>query len=141
LIVAARLRVLLAEDSEDDVILTRRAFKRASIEVDLHVCEHGEAAIEYLSGKGAYADRLRFPLPDFVLLDWKLPRRNGFEVLTWIQQQQGSTRLPVVVISSSNLQADINQAVTAGATTYIQKPLNAEALLTLLSTLEMGASE
>lgn len=138
---SARLHVLLAEDSQDDVILTRRAFKRAGVEVDLHICAHGEAAIAYLAGQGDYGDRARYPLPALMLLDWKLPRRNGFEVLTWLQQQSGKITIPVVVVSSSNLHVDIEQALTAGAFSYVQKPLNAEMILNVLGSLQLPMIE
>ena len=81
--------VLLAEDHADDAHLVREAFKRASIPAALHTVTDGEEAIAYLSGTGAYANREEHPLPDIILLDLKMPKVEGFEVLKWVRRQPG----------------------------------------------------
>ena len=79
--------ILLAEDSEDDVILIERAFRKARLMVPLKVVHDGQEAICYLSGFAHFGDRTQFPLPDIFLLDLKLPIRDGFEVLRWMKTQ------------------------------------------------------
>ena len=94
--------ILLAEDSEDDVLLVRRAFAKANFLNVLHVVSNGEEAIAYLQGEGQYANRENYPLPSLLLLDWKMPRKGGFEVLQWIRQQPGLSLLRVVVLTAAN---------------------------------------
>lgn len=113
--------VLLVEDDPADVFLIRRAFQKAQVSFLLHVAKDGEEAIAYLSGTGQYSDRERFPLPVFVLLDLKLPRRSGFEVLEWLRGQPALKRLPVVVLTSSRELRDINKAYDVGANSYLVK--------------------
>src|ERR1041385_9209783 len=102
--------VLLVEDSADDVLLMQRAFRKASLINPLNVVTDGEQAIDYLAGNGQYSDRGKYPLPVLVLLDIKLPRRSGHEVLAWLKQHPGLKRVPVVMLTSSNETADINRA-------------------------------
>jgi len=83
--------ILLAEDREDDVLLIQRAFERARITTTLHVVRDGEEAIAYLSGSGKYSNRDEYPLPWLVLMDLKMPRVDGFEVLKWVRKEPGLT--------------------------------------------------
>src|SRR5438477_3383302 len=85
--------ILLAEDAEDQVVLVRRAFAKAQLLNPVHVVPNGEEAIAYLQGTGKYANRDEYPLPCLLLLDLKMPRKNGFEVLEWIRQQPGLSAL------------------------------------------------
>ena len=84
--------VLLAEDSEDDVIILRKAMSQASIDFPLFVAKDGEEAIAYLKGAGKYGNRSEFPMPDLLLLDLVMPLINGFEVLEWIRELQCAAR-------------------------------------------------
>src|SRR5438309_11574947 len=93
--------ILLAEDREDDIFLIRKAFRTAGLNNPLYVVNDGEQAIAYLIGDGPFSNRDEYPLPDIILLDLKMPRLDGFEVLTWIRQQPGIRGLPVVVLTSS----------------------------------------
>ncbi|HEY1228905.1 MAG TPA: response regulator [Ramlibacter sp.] len=127
--------VLLVEDNLDDVLLTRRAFRKAGIASALQVAGDGDEAVAYLAGQGAFADRQVHPLPSLVLLDWKLPRRSGREVLQWVRAQECFTALPVVVLTTSREQEDIDQAYSAGANSYIQKPVLLEKLAELSERL------
>src|SRR5438270_829679 len=102
--------ILLVEDNDDDVLLVRRAFAKAKLGTPLAVVRDGDAAVEYLGGGGPYADRERHPLPALVLLDLKLPRRSGFEVLEWVRRHPVLRRLPVVVLTSSKETADVDRA-------------------------------
>jgi CheY-like chemotaxis protein len=129
--------VLLVEDNPDDALLTRRAFTKAGIPKLLQVVEDGERAVAYLAGNGDFADRDRFPLPLLVLLDLKLPRRSGFEVLEWLRVQPGLRRLPVVVLTSSDQSADVNRAFDLGANSYLVKPVKFDALLDMVKALNL----
>src|SRR5688572_26902506 len=102
--------ILLAEDRDDDVVLVRRSFAKAFITNPLQVVRNGEEAIEYLSGEGQYANRAEYPLPALVLLDLKMPGKDGFEVIKWIRQQPGLNTLPIVVLTSSENMRDVNTA-------------------------------
>lgn len=127
--------ILLVEDDPNDVALTQRAFARTQFGNPLQVVTDGEQAIAYLAGESAYADRQRYPLPILVLLDLKLPRKSGFDVLGWIRGVPNVRRLPVVVLTSSQQSPDINRAYDAGANSYLVKPVAFENLLSLVQTL------
>jgi CheY-like chemotaxis protein len=127
--------LLLVEDSEDDVFLMKRSFTRADIHFDLQVVQDGDQAVEYLSGKGIFADRATYPLPTLVLLDVKLPRRNGQEVLSWIRSQPQLKGLPVVMLTSSSEPEDVDRAYRNGANSYLVKPINYEQLDKMLPLL------
>ncbi|MDB6124097.1 MAG: response regulator receiver protein [Pedosphaera sp.] len=102
--------VLLADDSEDDRLFTRLAFRNHPRLKIVEEVTNGEEAIAYLSGTGIYRDREKYPFPDLLLLDLKMPRFDGFEVLGWLQQQLFSG-LKVVVVSGSFLPSDIARAL------------------------------
>jgi CheY-like chemotaxis protein len=128
--------VLLVEDDPNDVLLTELAFEEARLPNALHVVRDGQEAVAYLAGEGPYGDRRRHPLPGLILLDLKLPRRSGFEVLAWIRGHPVLRRLPVVVLTSSREAADIDRAYGLGASSYIVKPVAHEGLLECVRTLE-----
>ena len=131
------MSVLLVEDDPDDVALIQRAFRKANIANPLRVVTDGEEAVAYLAGRGEYAERARHPLPVLVLLDLKLPKRSGYEVLAWLRRQEGLRRLPVAVLTSSRQAADVNRAYDLGANAYLQKPVGFEALHELVRTLNL----
>src|SRR5688572_32346687 len=79
--------ILLAEDNENDISVLRRAFRQARLPALIHEVSDGDEAIEYLEGKGKYARRDEFPVPDLLLLDLKMPRRSGLEVISWVRRQ------------------------------------------------------
>jgi CheY-like chemotaxis protein len=127
--------MLLVEDSQNDILLIERAVKQASLAATLTVVRDGDAAVEYLSGAGPYADRRRHPLPILMLLDLKLPRRSGLEVLEWRRQQPGLRRLPVAILTSSNQMSDVNRAYDLGANSYLVKPVAPAAMVDLVKLL------
>ena len=128
---------LLVEDDENDVLLIQRAFRKAHMANPVHVVRDGDEAVAYLAGSGEYADRERFPLPMLVLLDLKLPRRSGFEVLEWLRAQPGLRRLPVVVLTSSDQAVDVNRAHDLGANSNLVKPGSIETLIDMVKTLDL----
>lgn len=129
--------ILLVEDDSNDVLLIQRAFRKSDVVNPIQVVGDGEEAIAYLSGRGPYADRERYPLPVLLLLDLKLPRKSGFEVLEWLRQQPGLKRLPVAVLTSSAETPDINRAYDLGANSYLVKPVRFEGLLRMVQTLNL----
>ncbi len=128
--------ILLVEDNPDDVLLIRRAFQKAGIGNPIVALDHGDDAVAYLDGTGDYSDRHRYPLPALMLLDLKLPRRSGLEVLAWVRHHEGLKRLPVVVLTSSRDEGDINQAYDLGANSYLVKPVAFDDLLRLVRSVE-----
>jgi CheY-like chemotaxis protein len=130
-----RRLMLMAEDDDNDVFFLERALKQADIPHPLHRVRNGEEAIAYLRGEGPYRDRDQFPLPQFLLLDLKMPRKNGFEVIEWVRRQPGLKRLPIVVLTSSREDPDINRAYELGANTYLVKPVKFENLVEMVKAL------
>jgi CheY-like chemotaxis protein len=115
--------ILLVEDDSNDALLLQRALRRAQIDYPVQVVTDGDQAICYLSGKAPFADRAQHPLPALVLLDLKLPRKPGLEVLAWIRnQRQEIKEIPVIVLTSSRHTVDIDQAYALGANSYMAKP-------------------
>ncbi len=114
--------VLLVEDEEHDVLFMQLALERAQVSEPLVVVGDGKEAIAYLKGKAKFADRKRYPLPSLVLLDLRLPFVPGFQVLEFIRGDPKLKRLPVIIFSSSNQEADVNAAYRLGANAYIVKP-------------------
>jgi len=116
--------ILLVEDREDDIVLIQKAFRRAKIEPALQIVRGGEEAISYLSGTGKYSNRAEYPLPWLVLLDLKMQRVDGFEVLQWIRKEPGLQALIVVVLTSSEQIWDVNKAYESGANSFMVKPVD-----------------
>jgi CheY-like chemotaxis protein len=114
--------VLLAEDSEDDIFLMKMACERSGVPLQLHVVTDGAIAIDYLSGNGAYANRITYPQPSIVFVDIKIPKQNGFEVLKLIRAKPALKKLPVIMLSNSSLMDDVDRAYQLGVTSYLKKP-------------------
>ncbi len=114
--------ILLAEDNEDHILLMRHAFKHSGLRNPLHVVQDGDEAVAYLEGSGKYANRSEYPLPTLLLLDLKMPRRNGFEVLQWIRRHPSLGSLRIVVLTSSEEMKDVNRAYALGANSFLVKP-------------------
>jgi CheY-like chemotaxis protein len=129
------LTILLVEDNATDALMVQRAFKKAHLLNPVQVVDDGDKAVAYLSGQGVYADREQYPLPVLLLLDLKLPRRSGLEVLEWLRQEEGLKRLPVVVLTSSDDKSDVNRAYDLGANSYLVKPVDFDPLLEMVKTL------
>ncbi len=114
--------LLIAEDDENDLFFLQRAFESVNVKNPLQIVRDGQEAIEYLSGVGAFADRIKFPLPRLFLLDLKMPRKTGMEVLEWLSEQPELRCLPVVVFSSSANRKDVERAYALGANGFVVKP-------------------
>jgi CheY-like chemotaxis protein len=118
--------ILIAEDSDDDIVLIRRSLNRAHVFNPLQVVGNGEDVIAYLSGEGKFANRDEFPLPSLLLLDLKMPRMDGFQVLQWIRRQTSLKALRVIVLTSSADIRDVNLAYQLGANSFLVKPMDFE---------------
>jgi len=127
--------VLAVEDDSNDALMIRRAFKKANLLNPLLFLDNGDAAVDYLSGRPPYDERGRYPLPSLILLDLKLPRRSGLEVLQWLRQQPRLRRIPVVILTSSMENCDVRKAYDLGCNSYLVKPVNFEGLLASVKTL------
>jgi CheY-like chemotaxis protein len=123
-------KILHIEDNPDDVMLVGLAFTKAGVSAKLEVATDGEKAIAALESNGE-------TLPSCVLLDVKLPSISGFDVLSWIRRQPRFKRLPVIMLTSSMLPADINRAYDLGANSYLVKPPELDTLITLAKTIDL----
>jgi CheY-like chemotaxis protein len=118
--------ILAAEDEESDRIILEFAFQKAKLSLPLVIVRDGQEAVDYLCGKGRFADRFAHPLPALVVLDLKMPRMNGFDVLAWLSMQTEFKELPAVVLSSSSDESDMKKARQFGAREYFVKPHSLE---------------
>lgn len=116
--------ILLIEDNQSDIDLTKRAFLKAHIMNELVVAENGEEALDYLFGQGAYAGRDPRLMPALVLVDLKLPGVDGIEVIRQVREHPVTRWQPLVVLSSSGEEADIAECYDSGANSYIRKPVD-----------------
>jgi two-component system response regulator len=116
--------ILLVEDNPDDVKLTLRAFRRNKMMNPIVVARDGVEALDYLFGRGAYADRPGHPLPTLVILDLKLPKLDGIGVLKAIRADVRTGLLPVVILTSSKEEDDLAQTYALGANSYVRKPVD-----------------
>ena len=101
----------------------------------MHAVAGGEEAVEYLQGRGRYADRYRFPLPNVILMDLKMPGMNGFTFLRWVRGQPHLSVIPVIAFTSSPAEADVAEAYESGANCYIVKPASLNRLVQMLATI------
>ncbi len=113
--------ILLAEDNSDDALIFKMFFSRAKLPHTLYAVEDGQQTINWLSGKAGYADREKFPMPNLLILDLKMPIKNGFEVLEWLRAQKQTEEMDVIVLSSSDDEKDVKRARQLGVTTYFEK--------------------
>jgi len=129
--------ILLVEDDPADARLIQRAFEKAALGARVTRIPNGDDAVAYLAGHEPFDNRTSYPLPAVILLDIKLPRRSGFEVLSWLRSRRdGLQRIPVVMLTSSRHNVDVNRAYDLGANSYLTKPDTNEQLTKMLSTFD-----
>lgn len=116
--------ILLAEDNPDHVILIKRSFMHARFLNPVQVTSDGVETIAYLNGDGQFSDRTKYPFPALLLLDLKMPNKDGFEVMEWIQEQRDLPPLRIVVLTTSDRIFDVRRAYSLGAVGFLTKPLN-----------------
>ena len=127
--------ILLVEDNPDDVFFMQRAFKATAIENPLQVAVDGQEAIDYLAGAGKFADRNAFPLPCLMLLDLKLPRKTGHEVLKWIRDRPDLATLIVIALTTSRETKDITDAYRLCVNAYLVKPTSPAELANIMTKI------
>jgi len=116
--------ILLVDDRDDDVLFFRRAFRSADLHHAITHLRDGDEAIKYLSRQAPYSDPVKHPVPDVVVLDLKMPKKDGFEVLQWLRDQNALKPAPVVILTSSDRDEDKNRAKELGAGSYYTKPVD-----------------
>ena len=128
--------VLQVDDDPSDTLLMQQACRRADVSFQLKSVGDGQTAIAYLAGTGSFANREENPLPALVLLDLKMPRMTGFDVLKWMRSHKAFKTLPVVVFTASNQEEDIRRAYEMGANSYLVKPVGIHTLIDMVKLLD-----
>jgi CheY-like chemotaxis protein len=128
--------ILLVEDNPADIKITQRALRESDLSVDLIVLRDGEEALDYLLRRGNYADDPTWRNPDLILLDLNLPRLSGQELLTRIRSEAELNTVPVIVLTTSHRQEDVEAVYAAGANTYIEKPQDFTRFVQVLQTIQ-----
>jgi CheY-like chemotaxis protein len=121
--------LLHVEDDPNDVLLLQRAFRKANAALTIHAVTDGDKAVAYLSGADEFADREKYPLPTVALLDLKMPRKSGLEVLAWIRNEPKLRRLVVIIFTASKHDDAVNKAYELGANSYLVKPVGFDMLV------------
>jgi len=129
--------ILLVEDNEEDIVLFKAALRKARVANPLNVVKDGEEAIKYLSGVDPYSDRKIHPIPILLLLDLRLPKISGFEVLEWIREQPALNDLTVVIMSGSADAPNVKIAHELRANSYLLKPRNFDQLVELMKRINV----
>lgn len=129
---AKPLLILHVEDDDNDALLFQKACERAGLPAQVHRVENADDAKAYLTGEAAYADRLQYPFPHIVVLDLKMPRVDGFELLKWMRQTEPFAALPVLIFTASMSREDKSRAIAEGANSYFVKPSSFEALVKMV---------
>jgi len=117
------IEILLVEDNDRDAELTLRAFKKCNLHNKLYWVKDGVEALEFMSGTGAFADRDPRELPRLILLDLKMPRLNGLDVLRSLKADERTHAIPIIVMTSSNQERDLNACYELGVNGYVTKPI------------------
>lgn len=128
--------VLIVEDNDDDSFFMMRAFRSTGMAVPPIRVEDGQKAIHYLAGSGEFEDRSKFPQPVLVLLDIKLPFASGFDVLRWVREESACPNLPVIMLTSSNQERDVEEAYALGANAYLMKPSQGDECLEIARAIK-----
>jgi CheY-like chemotaxis protein len=130
-----RATILLAEDDEHDAFFVDRALKKAGLDHRLVRVTNGEECINYLTGEGEYGNRAKYPFPNLVLLDLKMPVISGLEVLSWLENHPQYKGVPIVVLSGSVLPRDRQDSLNRGALDYRTKPAEFNELVEVVQEL------
>ena len=127
------IQILLVEDNEVDTVLTKEAFEDASLSYNINVARDGKEGMQYLEKKGKFADA---ETPDMVLLDINLPKKNGHEVLHFIKSNDSLKHIPVIMLTTSNSENDVEKSYKNHANCHIIKPIEVEDFLYVMANIE-----
>ncbi len=133
---ARAAQILLVEDNRMDVELTLDAFREGKLANIIHVARDGQQALDYMFDVGEYADRTKYPVPDLILLDLKLPRIDGHEVLQRLKATPVIKRIPVIVLTSSKEEGDRALSYDSGANSYLVKPVSFDGFLEVVRQVQ-----
>jgi len=133
--------LLMVEDDPNDVMLLKRALRKEHVTLPIEVVSDGQAAVQYLDGAGPYSDRNRYPLPCLILMDLKLPRMNGLEILAWLRSHPELKDTPVFMLTSSGEPEDRREALKQGVEAYRVKPVALEELMKVAREIRHEAQE
>lgn len=128
--------ILIVEDSDDDFLATTRAFKKAGLKNPIHRCTNGDQALDYLYQRGEFADAAKASRPGIVLLDLNLPGLDGREVLRTMKADPHLNKIPVIVLTTSAAEQDIERCYEAGANTYVHKPVDLQGFFLAITRLK-----
>lgn len=128
--------ILMADDDPADILLTQRAFEDAKLDNVLRTVPDGAELLSYLNGENDYADRVKHPYPDMVLLDLNMPKMDGRTALEKIRSDSRHRRLPVVILTTSSAESDVLRAYDIGANSFITKPVDFDQLVAAVSSLD-----
>ncbi|MDR3458748.1 MAG: response regulator [Verrucomicrobiae bacterium] len=132
----AKIHILLVEDNPDHAELLRRDLEHFPVPTHVHHVEDGEAAVDYVFGRAPFSNRAQFPLPDVILLDLRLPRLDGMEVLSLVKNNPATRKVPVIVLTTSDAERDVAAAIAGHADGFLTKP--ADSLLLLQTLVDLG---
>jgi len=124
--------ILLVDDDENDALLVKMAFQKSGILNPIQWVKDGVEAVAYLNGEGDYANRQIYPFPEVLILDLKMPRMGGLELLGWMRDHPEFKVIPTIIMTSSKLEADIEKAYSLGANTYMLKPSSLDELVKIV---------
>ncbi|PZD75391.1 Response regulator rcp1 [Acaryochloris thomasi RCC1774] len=127
--------ILMAEDDEDDRLLTQEAFVESSLINPLHFVEDGEELLDYLHQRGRYTDATQSPRPGLILLDLNMPKKDGREALIEIKADKSLRHIPVVVMTTSKAEEDVVRSYSLGVSSFIIKPITFEQLVEVIQGL------
>ncbi|RLE37691.1 response regulator, partial [Candidatus Acetothermia bacterium] len=128
-----KIKVLVVEDDPNDVMIIKRAMRKSGAHCDLYFAADGEEALDFLYHRGEFTDA---PRPDLILLDWRLPKMSGLEVLEQIKNDDQLRRIPVIVLTVSTSQEDMVKAYDSGAASYMNKPVDSKDFERLIQTVQ-----
>lgn len=127
--------ILVADDDEDDRLLMQDAVDEGNLAIALHFVENGEELLDYLYRREQYSDVARSPLPDLILLDLNMPKKDGRETLAEIKANSDFRQIPVVILTTSKTAEDIHRSYKSGGNSFITKPVSFEGLVEVMKTL------
>lgn len=130
------MNILIVEDLRDDIELILRVLNKSKMGSEIYIVRDGQEALDYMYRRGKYEDRRKAPVPDLILLDVKLPKVSGLEVLRQLKSDQNFKRIPVVILTVSQREEDINSSYDLGANSYVVKSVSFDKFNEIIENME-----